>query len=535
MLRLAIGLLTLGISLQTLARPLTEAERLSDLDHLVTTIQSGYGPLHFKDQRFGIRPDTLRARYAQETRAARTDRDFYYAMVRFVSEFKDTHFGASLNSPRVGSLPISTEGVGDKVYIENIDRNILPVATFPFVKGDEIVAIDGRPTEEVVQELMKNIPAGYDRTAWRLAAMAISYRSEGRFPLPVGTTRLTIRSGQSSTLQTAQLTWVTRGVAPLDGPSLLNARHDLGHTPAYQNLSIADIYADFDNPTAERSFRCSGDTRIQIPADAVVLMRSPFVAYYHPTSRGNIGYLRIPHYSPVNEITNAPEFDLRFAQYEWAVQQLEANTIGLIIDQDHNCGGSVAYLHRIVSLFLNTPVQTTRFQLLANRAEYFTFQGWLNGLSPTTIAYAGLSRVLELIRVAWNAGNFMTPMTGVDGTETIFPNPIRYTKPIVMLIDEISGSGGDAFPAIMQGIGRAKLLGTRTMGAGGHVTEQPDLPYSRVKVRMTKSLFYRPDGVAVENNGAVPDYPYALTRDDFMSGYVDYRSYYLQVLNQLIP
>jgi hypothetical protein len=535
MLRTVVGLLALSFSLQVSARSLTEAERLSDLDQLVSTIQSGYGPLEFKEQLLGIRPDTLRARYAQETRAARNDREFYYSMVRFVSEFKDSHFGALLNSPRIASLPISTEGVGDKVYIENVDRAILPLTSFPFIKGDEIVAIDGRPTGEVVQELMKNIPAGYVRTAWRLAAMGISYRAEARFPLPTGMTQLTIRSGQSSTLQTASLAWTVRGTAPIDGPNILSARSSLDRLPAYQMLSIEDTFADFDNPTAERVFRCSGDTRTRIPANATILMRSPFVAYYHPTARGNIGYLRIPHYSPVNEITGAAEFDLRFAQYEWAVQQLEQNTVGLIIDQDHNCGGSVSYLHRIVSLFIDSPVHTMRFRLLANRGEFFTFQSWLNGLNPTTVAYAEFSRVLEMIRTSWNAGQFMTPVTSIDGDDIISPNPIHYTKPIVMLIDELSGSGGDAFPSIMQGIGRAKLLGTRTMGAGGHVTEQPDLFFSRVKVRMTKSLFYRPDGVAVENNGAVPDYPYALTRDDFMSDYVDYQSYYLSVLNQLIP
>ena len=83
---------------------------MSDLDQLVSTIQSGYGPLEFKEQLLGIRPDTLSARYAQETRAARNDREFYYSMVRFVSEFKDSHFGALLNSPRIASLLACAEG-----------------------------------------------------------------------------------------------------------------------------------------------------------------------------------------------------------------------------------------------------------------------------------------------------------------------------------------------------------------------------------------------------------------------------------------
>ena len=96
-----------------------------------------------------------------------------------------------------------------------------------------------------------------------------------------------------------------------------------------------------------------------------------------------------------------------------------------------------------------------------------------------------------------------------------------------MTIDELSGSGGDAFPSLMQGYGRAKLVGTRTMGAGGHVEQIPALYYSQISLNMTKSLFFRPDGVAVENNGAAPDFPYTITRDDFVYGYRNYFAFTL--------
>ena len=51
---------------------------------------------------------------------------------------------------------------------------------------------------------------------------------------------------------------------------------------------------------------------------------------------------------------------------------------------------------------------------------------------------------------------------------------------------------------------------------------------------MTKSLFYRPDEVAVENNGAAPDIPYTITRDDFMYGYKNYQTFYLSKLLEMI-
>ena len=81
---------------------------------------------------------------------------------------------------------------------------------------------------------------------------------------------------------------------------------------------------------------------------------------------------------------------------------------------------------------------------------------------------------------------------------------------------------------MMQGLGRAKLLGTRTMGAGGHVISLPPLANSQLKVRMTKSLFYHPNNIAIENNGASPDIKYTHTRADFMYGYKEYQKFYTE-------
>jgi C-terminal processing protease CtpA/Prc len=116
----------------------------------------------------------------------------------------------------------------------------------------------------------------------------------------------------------------------------------------------------------------------------------------------------------------------------------------------------------------------------------------------------------------------------------IQPNRIHYTKPIIVLIDEMSGSGGDAFPAMMQGLGKL-TLGTRTMGAGGHVTAMPNLDISANKVNITKSLFFRPDGEPVENNSAVANIAYQPTRDDFLYEYRNYQKRYLEELAKLIP
>ena len=43
-----------------------------------------------------------------------------------------------------------------------------------------------------------------------------------------------------------------------------------------------------------------------------------------------------------------------------------------------------------------------------------------------------------------------------------------------------------------------------------------------------------PDGVEVENNGAVPQIPYEITPADFTKGYVPYRQFYTEKVLELI-
>src|SRR6202023_1196856 len=58
-------------------------------------------------------------------------------------------------------------------------------------------------------------------------------------------------------------------------------------------------------------------------------------------------------------------------------------------------------------------------------------------------------------------------------------NNIAYDKPIMVLVDEMSASGGDAFAATIQDNARGPLLGWRTMGPGGNVERGEAGGYSR--------------------------------------------------------
>lgn len=517
----------------TAALALTEVQKLADFHQLTALIDAQYGPKIYKKENLGIDLAALATQYEEKVKKTQTNAEFYYLMVQFVAEFKDGHFGITVPSDRVASLGLTTDYINGKVLIDEVDLKAIP--DFKFQRGDEIVLFNKLPVENEMATIRPYMSNGNDETITRLAAISLTLRKGTKLPLPKGTAELAIRRGTSDIIETVELPWKQTGTAiDEDGSPFskkMNTNLNLFSTD-YSQISIKDIMGDIEHPQL-KSFRCSGETRIAIPKDATVLTTTPFVSYYHPTEKGNIGYLRIPHYSwdSTPGLSNAKVY----AQYLYVIAQLEKNTVGLVIDQDHNCGGSVELVEGMAALFIPKSYPGLEFQFLASKTEYLQFKKWMTTETiDNTFDQESLKYALNLILDSWKKGEYLTPKTTFHAVYPVMPAHYQYTKPIVLLADEMSGSGGDAFPGLMQGYGRVKVIGNRTMGLGGHVEEVPGLYNSGLGLRMTKSLFFKPDGVAIENNGVQPDIAYIPNRDDFMYEFKGYQKFYLNELFKLI-
>lgn len=512
------------------AKPLTSDQKILEFDQLLGQIRSFYGPLEYKQTHQNMDLKTVEALYRQQIQKSATNDEYYGLILKFVAEFKDSHFAARIPSKKRAQLPLGVDLIEGRVLVADVDTKELPEEKFPIKRGDELISIDGRPVKDVIQELMLRRGDGYHKTTERISAMYLTIRPASMFELPKGNASLIIKSKEKQTLSAFEIPWKTIG----NDFENLSLRPFNNFNFSYDNHSIMmTLENDLGRAHLERSYMCSEKTRIKKPEGSIMISEGAFVAYYYPTPKGNVGYLRIPHYLP-NRLPGITTEQGAFDQYEFAVSELEKNTVGLVIDQDHNCGGSVSYLHRLVSLFIFQPTEEMQFRLTANKDMLLSLQRMMDSMNPLTIAYKEAQALLNTVKTSYQAGDFLTPKTTITLNKYIYPNAVRYTKPIVMLIDELSGSGGDAFPAILQGIGRAVLIGTRTMGAGGHVTETPPLNFSQITISMTRSLFYRPDGIEVENNGAVPNIPYTITEDDFVNGYVGYRDFYTKKILELL-
>src|SRR5207247_165956 len=67
-------------------------------------------------------------------------------------------------------------------------------------------------------------------------------------------------------------------------------------------------------------------------------------------------------------------------------------------------------------------------------------------------------------------------------------NLLAYTKPLIVLIDEMSASAAEVFAAGIQDNARGPLVGWRTMGAGGNVESWEAGSYSLGTTSVTESL-----------------------------------------------
>jgi hypothetical protein len=136
-------------------------------------------------------------------------------------------------------------------------------------------------------------------------------------------------------------------------------------------------------------------------------------------------------------------------------------------------------------------------------------------------------------------GPTVTMTAALDaGENTIPPHPqVQWNKPVLVLHDELSGSGGDVFPDILQAGGAAKTFGARTMGLGGSVEPVLTLPYSQGVLNLTRGLMGPYNGNAdpklIENEGVTPDFPHTITVADFRAGFTDYVKHFTTVATGL--
>jgi hypothetical protein len=262
------------------------------------------------------------------------------------------------------------------------------------------------------------------------------------------------------------------------------------------------------------------------------------------TSRGvRVGFLRIPSMSP-------PSTAIALAQLDRAVAFFTPNTDALIVDVMRNPGGLVSYVEAVAQRLIPTPFNTIGFEIRATASWLFSFASSLNSarLNPLTppAVLANLEANFNAVLEAFNANRGRSAAVSLNSTGSLQLNPVAgaYAKPILVLTDEFSASGGDMLPAILQSNNRGPIFGWRTMGAGGSVVSFSGPAFTESIFRITVSLMNRghlvntpdfPPAPYIENIGVRPDIPVDyMTRANLMSAGAPFVAAFTQAVESLV-
>ena len=275
---------------------------------------------------------------------------------------------------------------------------------------------------------------------------------------------------------------------------------------------------------------------------------NPFFNYIFEHKGRRIGYVRIPSY-------NGRALSEKALYFQDLLNVYQTQTDMLIIDQIHNPGGSVFHMYALASMLSDRPLKTPLHQKTLSVEMIREAQKGIPYLenirsdhqahmSFRTDSLDGYPVNMELIKSfltnyrneisQWAQSKFLTDPHALK-LETLLPHPGgTYTKPIIVLVDELDFSGGDFFPAILQDNGRATIFGQTTAGAGGYVsvTSLGQNRFGVASLAYTGSIAKRVDGRPIESLGVTPDIPYSLTPDDYRNNFRGYKKALLKAIDK---
>lgn len=515
---------------------------LADLDTLRGVFYARYAPGGWKQEQYGwdLDAEIQRAKDRVAAADAITVKEYQQLVKTVLNSAKDYHLEAFFASNEEDFLPFGLTEAEGRYFITWIDRNFYKEGELPFREGDELVGFNGKTMEQAIAELaaslgMDNVPHS-DRAL--LAETFFSRKANNGFSAPGGPAALKVRRADGSVVE-APLQWLhfkdlvsqqpfakrAEGGLPLEWTQLMLAGSASSAGP-YGNMASRD---GFLPPLGEMLW--------QAPEG------SAFRAYIYrnPADGRRVGFVRIPTFHVEDGEKNAAEFAA-------LVERFGAETDALVIDETNNPGGYVLYMYALASMLTDKPLSLPLYRMTMTQQDAFDAAVQLRRQGKAKVqgdadaqkffgkqTFFGFPADLNFFNwqlqfhkdftAAWEAGETLSRPLPLMGVREVLPHKTaRYTKPLVVLTNEMDMSCGDFFPAMLQDNGRALIFGERTAGAGGSVSMvgYPPNLLGLTQLRMTGTIAVRPNGQPLENLGVTPDLRYAVTAADVQGGYRGY-------------
>jgi hypothetical protein len=524
-------MLMLAVGAGPLCAQLTIDQKLSDFQQLAATYAKNYAPYEWKIEverfdLFDLRP------WLDRVRRTKDDIEFLEVCFEYVGSLNDGHAQLTIPSDFLAFLGFAVDIYDGKLLVDFIDRRSLPLARFPIREADELISVDGITGEQWLQRLRLFNAAGNERSSRRFAAQMITLRPQAYYPSAhrVGETATVVIQGQSGARETLEIPWIKTGTAMEAAGRVPSFRTSAAQPKASESGEGSLLGPDLEEVPGRLSllrdlqtwrFRRLPENMVlnfgsvapiyRLPANLQLrLGRTPadfFVSGTYTSGGVRIGYIRIPNYFPFSPV-------LALQQFATEVAFFEANTDGLVIDNMRNPGGNACYLNELVRLLMPYQYRTLGLEFRATARLVAAFSAELEEarlLNAPQWVIDLLRSQLAAISSAYKENRGRTGPLPICNFSLDEPpardrngRVIAYTKPIVVLADDMSASGGDAFPAILQDNDRAIILGIRTMGLGGAVLEFDAGSFSEMSTGVTIALMNRKNPVATSEYPTAP-------------------------------
>lgn len=520
-------------------------QRVADFQEIAAVVSKHYAFVEWK--REGLRFDALDLKpWLERVRKAKDDLEFWEICSSYIAAFQDTHSAFILPSDYFATLGFSTDLYEGKVLVDQIDPETFPQQDPPIRAGDEIISIDGKAVQDLINVIAAQLGDGNPRSAQRFAAALLTNRQQAYVARAheIGEKASLLIHRDDGATATVELPWTVFGTpykaaGPVPTPTGANGE------PAAAPRSAAAVTAP-RKPARWPSYMNTARQRQQFrravhssPKSAAGLKFLAGFGELHPVfnlpdsfvqrlGRGRfdefftgtfdadglkIGYLRAPNFEFFSGTTLQRE-----------ITYLEDNTDGLIVDVMRNPGGYGCEAENLAQLLHPKGFHSLAIAL---RVSWYDIVGIRQNLQDaqdfggTADEIAELQTILSAFEDAFAKSRGLTNPLPLCSASQDIPaysdrtgKVIGYSKPIVLLVDDFSASAAELFAAMMQDSGRAKLYGTRTDGAGGAVTSFNAGQYGETGLSLAFGVILRKDPVVtmefpaaplIENIGVRPD------------------------------
>lgn len=556
-------------------RTLSAEEKVADLYWIYSQFGENYAPLELKQKLHGFDYERLKTEYVDAAKATKTNDEFYQLMMRFVAEFKDAHTSAVLtnaslpNRAQTAFLGFSGIRHGDVLLVKKLLPTISKDSPYPIKAGDQISRIDGLSLKDAIQRdlvPLRDLGNPEANVTFHMNKLFTRVSTVNGLPAKTEAVLTVIRDDKEFEVT---LPWVMKDLVQFQSEqekatedskkaeNFLMVTDDASRSTLFKfnfvgfdgriempflqlqkvasglrkrfsdgfrfidNFSSWELAAESGTESSEAKTPMESlKERRSVPASAVYLDGSKtYPAYVVPRKvigangketgeKKLVGYVLIDTFSPAG-----PENDV-IEEFKTTLSSMQSLGVQhLVIDTLNNGGGSLTLGMKLAQLLSPRKIEMPKiqFRLSDSWLDQFETES-LNGASDSEREYS--RRLLAELLVQKKAGSRLSMPYS---SEVLAPFTIRENKDleqnfkVVLLVNEMCASMCDIFAGILQDNKMARIVGSRTMGAGGNVVSHNQTPNSHLDLRQTESLMVRRNPNAdqdlsyIENFGITPD------------------------------